>query len=767
MRFAIIILFLFNAFVQSKAQLTPVFEWRDHLTYSKVTRVAYANNKVYASGNSGMFFVDLEDNSVNRISTINGLSDIVTTSLGTSNHNQSVYVGYEDGTIDIIENKTILTIPDIKRSNIIGNKQVNHFNFTIDNVCYISTGFGVVKFNIANKEVSETFRIGKNGSLIFVNSTFISGDTLYAATQKGLYKGGLSSFLYDPDNWQKVDSFPRADSNLSAGFEFGGKIHVNVNNIAFQGDTVYTLDSGKWVVNSTLSGEDNNTFEIKNNELLVANSTSFEVWDTSWKKVRREFQSNGDPIAPKAATYGPGDEIWFGDFTQGLIQNLGPFSNREYVIDGPVSNRAFRLNAFGGNVYVCGGAHSDVQVRLGFPGEVSKFNNENWTLYDRESIIGFDTLTDIIAVSENPNNSKQFAVGSMGGGLIIFNNNQVQNIYGFANSPLTGIADIATYVTGVDYDKNGTLWISNSISKQPIHALTQSGSWVSFNIGDQSTERQSNQVIATDWGHIWYIIPSVGIGVLDYNSTLGTNADDRYLELLTAAGSGALASSEVTRMAVDRDGHIWVGSNVGINVFYNAATILNRSDVDSKEIFIDQDGQTQILLKDQFVTDIFIDVANRKWISTRGNGVYLMSSDGTKEVRHFTTENSPLYTDDVNSVSVDEKTGEVFIATEKGLISFRETATASSDFSSMYAFPNPVLPSYDGIIAISGVADQATIIITDIAGNKVYETISEGGQATWNGKNLNGDPVATGIYLIYGASEDGSLHGATKLLIEN
>jgi hypothetical protein len=205
----------------------------------------------------------------------------------------------------------------------------------------------------------------------------------------------------------------------------------------------------------------------------------------------------------------------------------------------------------------------------------------------------------------------------------------------------------------------------------------------------------------------------------------------------------------------------------GLRVFYNPRRIFESGNRDARDILIQQDGQTKLLLDNQAVSEIFVDAANRKWISTLGNGVYLMSPDGTEEVLHFTQENSPLYSNSVSSVAVDGSTGEVFFATQLGIQTYRESATTSGNFENISVFPNPVPPRYDGVVGISGVADQAEIIITDIAGNKVFETKSNGGQATWNVSDFNDNRVATGIYLIYATSSDGTASGVAKILVEN
>ena len=751
----------------SISQQVAIGEWRDLLTYSNVGKVAMANQKIYAASQSGMFYVDLEDNSIQRLSTTNGLNGIQATALNAPESGNYLFVGYEDGSFDIIEGQKIQTVNDIKRSQIVGNKQVNHFNFYDSTTCFISTGFGILQYNPIKREFKETFIIGQGGTNVFVNSTVVFRDTLYALSNSGIYKGALGSYLFDPNNWEKDNSFPKLNNDLNPGIVFRDELHVNVVSKSFRQDTVYTYSNGAWLLNDTLTNENNRSFSVKGNNLLVANSASFEVYDTSWSVVRREFESNGEAISPQYAIYGTNDEIWFGDENLGLIRNYQAFNNNEYYLSGPASNKSFRLNSGRSSIYVSAGGYSDLQIRLANKPEVSRLSNDIWTPFSKRTVDGFDTLTDVVHATENPRDDSEFAIATMSGGVVLFKNDAVTNIFGFENSPLSSIQNIATYVTGVDYDNEGNLWMANSLSFQPIHVLTNSNEWVSFTIGNQNSPEKTNQLIATPWGHIWYIIPGIGIGVLDYNGTLNNFSDDRYLELTPTVNLGHLPSNEITAMKIDYDGHMWVGSNAGLRVFYNASRIFDRTDIDSRDIYINQDGQTQILLENQFVTDFYVDPSNRKWISTRGNGVYLMSPDGTEEVQHFTEENSPIYTDNVNSVAVNEKTGEALFATEKGIIAYRETATQSGDFSNIYAFPNPVLPDYKGIIGINGMSNESSVIITNAAGNKIYETTSSGGQATWDATDFNGNRVPGGVYLIFCISPEGENKGVAKLLIEN
>jgi len=355
----------------------------------------------------------------------------------------------------------------------------------------------------------------------------------------------------------------------------------------------------------------------------------------------------------------------------------------------------------------------------------------------------------------------------MNNGLIIFDNDEIEVVYNAENSPLESISGAdATFVTGVQYDANGNLWISNSITGSPLKVLTAENEWITFasNTGDAP---KTNQLLVTGNNQVWQIRPGNGIYILGHNGTLNNFNDDDLLLLQEGAGNGKLTSNDVTAMAEDADGNVWVGTNIGLTVYYNAANILDVNSFDGSEILITQDGQTQVLFENQFITDIVVDPANRKWFSTRGAGVYLMSADGTQELAHFNAENSPLYSNNVNSLAILPKTGELFMGTEQGIISYRSDATiGNEDLEELLVFPNPVPPNYSGSVGISGLTNNAEVIISDVGGSVVQRLTSNGGQAVWNLLNLNGSPVQSGVYLVYVLSEEGDQKAVSKVLVE-
>jgi hypothetical protein len=234
-------------------------------------------------------------------------------------------------------------------------------------------------------------------------------------------------------------------------------------------------------------------------------------------------------------------------------------------------------------------------------------------------------------------------------------------------------------------------------------------------------------------------------------------------------GQGGLPSTEVISIAEDKNGDIWVGTDKGVVVFYNPESIFAQSGGwDAQPIYIAQDGKTQLLLQTDEVSAITVDGANNKWCGTRSSGIYCFSEDGQKELYHFTTDNSPIFSNTIIDVKIDPQTGEVFIVTDKGTLSFQNIVTEGFDnFTRVYAYPNPVKPNYEGPILIHGMINGSIVKILDVAGNFVYETVAKGGQAMWDGKNFSGQRAASGVYVVLCATSDGDQKIMTKILLLN
>ena len=377
------------------------------------------------------------------------------------------------------------------------------------------------------------------------------------------------------------------------------------------------------------------------------------------------------------------------------------------------------------------------------------------------SPVGLGNLYSFVSVAINPTNVNQVYVGSWGNGLLEFNNASLSTVYNAQNSVLDSTFFGTTNISGMDFDQNSNFWVSSSYGNEILAVKTPSNNLYNFSFPGFSTGTSEYTKLIVDKNDFVWILDSkhLKITVFDYNKTLGTTSDDRFITFQNSSGSG-----EIVTLQEDLDGEIWFGANPGVGVIYNPQNVFSGNE-QIQPVYIQQDGQTQLLLETETVKCIAIDGANRKWFGTENSGVYLMSEDGTEEIEHFTTDNSPLFSNNIYDIKIDGKTGEVYIATEKGLISYKGTATdAEDDFSNVFVYPNPVRETYHGVIAIRGLVEDTDVRITDISGNLVSQTKSLGGQAIWDGKDLNGNRVQTGVYMVFNASQDGELKQAAKIL---
>ena len=354
--------------------------------------------------------------------------------------------------------------------------------------------------------------------------------------------------------------------------------------------------------------------------------------------------------------------------------------------------------------------------------------------------------------------------------MLEYKNNLLVNQFTDANSPLQTIIPGKPYVRicGLAMDKSMNLWITQSEVTGSIKMLKPDGTWIvnpltidADDIGD---------IIITRNGQKWIILPrGNGLAVFDDNGTPSNFNDDSYIKMpVTDSDNNVI--SYVYSLAEDLDGNIWVGTDHGPLIYYNPEKVFD-GDLKAYKIKIprnDGTGLADIMLGTETITSIAVDGANRKWLGTMSSGAYLLSADGMKELKNLKEENSPLLSNVIASIAVDSKTGDVWLATSKGIISWRGDAIAGKEsFTNVYSFPNPVREDFTGNVTITGLVRDTEIRITDVSGNLVYKTKSDGGMASWNLTTYNGRRVATGVYMVFCASSDGAQSCVTKILVIN
>jgi hypothetical protein len=319
-------------------------------------------------------------------------------------------------------------------------------------------------------------------------------------------------------------------------------------------------------------------------------------------------------------------------------------------------------------------------------------------------------------------------------------------------------------ISDLKFDNYGNMWGLTSSVINPLFVKTKDDEWFSFALTGERLHY--DEILIDSYNQKWGIIGRKNsIFVYSDNNTISDKSDDQYKILSVDVGNGNLPSLDIFCFTEDLDREIWVGTDKGIAVFYNPSAIFSGNNFDAQQILIQEGDYGQYLLNDETIKCIKVDGANRKWIGTEKSGIFLLSEDGLDQILHFTVENSPLFSNNIIDVAINSENGEVFIGTEKGLISYRSDAIEGKITQvKTHVFPNPVRESYNGPIAISGLVANANIKITDINGDLVFEGFAKGGQAIWNGKNKRGDRASTGVYLVFSTDINGLEKAVSKIL---
>lgn len=735
---------------QAYPQSLRVGDWRDHLSYKHTYDVCEVENKIYVSTDRALFEYNSADNSVERINTLNRLSDIGVSSI--RSFEDLLVVAYDNGNIDLIRGNTTVNLPDIKRASLIADKRINHINIK-NNLAYLSCGFGVVVVDIDREEVKDTYFIGEYGAQVNVLSTSIAHNSIYAATNKGLYRADIyESNLADYHSWEKL--LAHSQSRVDLLESFNGLLFVNLHGEEYNTDTLYHFDGNNWVVFEQESS--NLSIKASSEQLVLTRRFNVSVYDQDLNRIQYLYSNefNLDKIDFNSAIFREKDGFWIADKHNGLLHNHRDFFET-IIPSGPFLSDGGQIVNFGDEILVAHGSKSENWDPSWLKSELSILKKDDWTTSNALNDADF---VDVVAVNKQ---GATTYLASFNKGLAKMTGLNLDEIYNETNSSLQkrAIYDDWIEIGAIQFDSEGNLWCTNSQTYEPLSVKYKSGDWESFSLGGEITETQDLAKLLIDKNNQkWVQLKNNGLVVFDER-----RQGIKTRKLTNSENAGNLASNRVYSFAEDLEGEIWIGTDNGVSVFYDSNSIFQGEN--ASQVVVTLGEYNSYLLEGQQINDIEIDGANRKWFATNNSGVIVTSANGTEEIHHFTTENSPLFSNKVLDIEMNDVTGEVFFATEKGLISMRSESTqGNTDFSEVLVFPNPVKPDYSGPITIKGLITDAVVKITDVSGNLIYETIALGGQAVWDGKSFDGQKAHTGVYLVFCSDQEGSISHVTKLL---
>ncbi|WP_299213325.1 two-component regulator propeller domain-containing protein [uncultured Aquimarina sp.] len=728
-------------------------QWTGHYSYFQVRDTYAIDNKVYVASENAVFIYDTDTRTSETFSTINGLSGEVISTIYHSSIYDITVIGYENGLLELVIDDEVRTFIDILEKPTIPptQKRINHF-FENQDKLLISTEFGLVEFNLERIEFGDTFFVGPAGSQINITGTTVSDNSIYATTaSNGILVAGVNNpNLVDFNQWTTL--IPGGYNGITL---FNDEILVWENN-----NLVRRLES---TVLTTVVTASANVIDasVSSEGLTVVTSNNALVVDSNFQEIASVISTPEDTFSLNSAlTFD--NNIYIGTQSRGLLEiDLNNLNSKTSVTpEGPLLNSAFGLEALNDNLWVVFGRYDVNFNPFGFGPlkqcGISKLTSGGWFNIPKDEVLGVTSLSHITI---NPNNEDQVFISSYEDGLLEINNNVATELYNETNSGFEGLLRL----NGSVFDSSGNLWINHSRVDNGLKRFSPNNGEI-FNVDVSSLNLGLNlgyadTVIDRD-GNVFF--GGWSSGVVGYNSNTGN-----LIQLSGEAEGSNLPSNYVLALEVDRNNQLWIGTFRGIRVLFNTSGVFQQSNPQASQIIIlDNEGVPQELLFDQTITDIEADGSNNKWVATASSGVFYFSSDGQETLAHFTKDNSPLPTNNVRDISVDDSTGSVYFATELGLLEFKGTATGpESNLDNVAAFPNPVRPGFNGRVTIKGLTSRANVKITDIEGNLVYEEISEGGSIQWDTTAFGRHKVASGVYLILVTGEDQGETTVSKLLI--
>jgi ligand-binding sensor domain-containing protein len=732
------------------AQHSGTFEWKHHVSFNEGVDVAPLGNKIYCALKNALVEYDTENGSFEKYTSVNYLSDL-SISCVKSDNSKYVVIGYANGNIDLLKDNTFYNLPEILNSNQTGVKEIKDVFFK-DNLAYVASGIGVVLYDLEKLEVVESFNPTVS---VEVNDVTLFEDSIIVATKNGLYKINSSyPFLADVAAWRQIDNMGSLNNGDFSEVETAQNgVYAIYNSALYARDSCIMLEDVNIPI--TASFLESPSLAFYNDKLVMSSSSIVHEIVNQTAEVKYYSNTNGKPLNLTSGVYYNGF-YWISDEVLGLVRAKNSFENKEININAPYSSDVYSLTIRGDRMVVAGGGFfkysENTYNSSGFyTYKDGVWNNTNVTNSALDFTKSFDYKGAIISPE---NEDHYFVYGHSGQPVIEMNGNEITNIYNTQNSTLDsvlvgGADDIR--IGGGSYDKNEFVWLANSFSQTPLKIISPDGLWYETSLGSGINGTILNN-ISIDYNDLkWISSLSGGIAVYDHNRT-ETDFSDDQVKILTSS-SANLPSNTVYCTTMDLDQEIWIGTSEGLAVIYNGSEIFTENaTVEASRILIQKENDVEILLGTNSIIDIEIDGANRKWIAVEQSGLICLSPDGSEEIYNFNQENSPLVSNNIFDIEIDHKTGEVFVATDKGLMSFRADASQGDDeFSDVKVFPNPVRPEYTGVVTVSGLGYDSDVNITDVSGNVVYQTTSNGGTVTWDCNTLNGERVTSGVYLFWSA----------------
>lgn len=740
----IIPIFLFATFFSITVYSQQPTNWKNHTDMKQINSIQALENGVWAATSGGGFFYDASLDNFKKLSKTDGLFSTSLTATCVDNYGK-VWFGSSSGAINIYDpiNNSVRTILDIYNSDKI-NKQINELKVSGDTI-FISTEFGLSLMDSKALVFYDTYyKFGNLSSNIRVVSTF-KNNLIYASTEFGvaIQKDGALN-LSAPESWNIYNTTNGLSSNVIR------KIIIYRDTIIAATDKGLSMFNGiNW---QTFLPSYNNIniidILVSNDSLIISHGSSISVYYQG--TVTTIFTS---PFEIRKISFSKAG--LFATSSKGVVKIEEGNNYKVIVPNGPEANQFPNMTVDrDGNLWSASG-------KDGAGKGIYTFDGTQWSVYD---VAHYPALfqNDYYSVFSGSDNN--IYAGNWGQGFVKIKNGIVTRFHS-GNTPMVGIPNNSNFIviTGFAEDSKNNLWILNlrAADRKSLYMLTTDSVWYSFgnSLEQHAAFSEMKNLVSDQYGTKWYAMTNEGsLGLFYYNEkgTYSVAADDVFGYISKING---LNDNSVNSIVIDRRGDLWVGTSLGVNIITNISTVLSSNpQIRISSVFV---------LRQQTINCIAVDPLNQKWVGTN-QGLLLVNSDGSRLIATYDSKNSPLLSDVIRSIAIDENKGTVYVGTDAGLTSFETPAVKPlENFSELFVYPNPLLvEDKNEFLTIDGLIKDSEIKILSINGKLISAFSSPGGRvAYWNGKDLDEKPVNSGIYLIVAYDKEGNNVATSKVAV--